>query len=81
MRHGFYYISLTYFAQKQRDKKQNKQTNEKEKTTIQTKIWRFGNKANLQHQIFYSQEFYHSTLSILLNINGKERIVKYLKGV
>ena len=80
MRHGFYYISLTYFAQKQRDKKQNKQTNEK-KTRIQTKIWRFGNKANLQHQIFYSQEFCHSTLSILLNINGKERIVKYLKGV
>ena len=59
--------------------KTNKQT--KKKTRIQTKIWRFGNKANLQHQIFYSQEFYHSTLSILLNINGKERIVKYLKGV
>lgn len=29
MRNGFYYISLTHFAQKQRDKKQNKQTNEK----------------------------------------------------
>ena len=44
-------------------------------------MWRFGNKANLQHQIFYSQEFYHSTLSIWLNINGKELIVKNLKGV
>lgn len=31
VRRGFYYISLTYFAQKQRDKIQNKQTNEKKK--------------------------------------------------
>ena len=60
--------------------KTNKQT-KKKKTRIQTKMWRFGNKANLQHQIFYSQEFYHSTLSIWLNINGKELIVKNLKGV
>lgn len=37
VRHGFYYISLTYFAQKQRDKKQNKQTNEKKKQEYKQK--------------------------------------------